>query len=81
MKLNILAFGIARDIVGGSFWAVDLPDSAPTVGDLKQWILETHPRFGALASLQIAVNADFADDDCPLRETDEIALIPPVSGG
>lgn len=81
MKFNLLAFGIARDIVGGATFQLELPGDAATVADLKNVILEKHPRFSGLASLQIAVNADFAEDEIMLCETDEIALIPPVSGG
>lgn len=82
MTFQILAFGIARDILGGAISSLELPpEAAPTVGNLKRCLLEKHPRFAALASLRVAVNAEFADDDWPLQATDEIALIPPVSGG
>ena len=38
-------------------------------------------QFGDVRSLYIAVNKEYAKDDLVLKETDEIALIPPVSGG
>jgi molybdopterin converting factor subunit 1 len=80
MTLKILTFGIARDIIGGSTFNVEMPDNA-TVADLKQQLLNAYPRFGNLSSLLIAVNEEYGDDETPLHERDDIALIPPVSGG
>jgi len=43
---------------------------------------ENHPsEFEKLSSLAIAVNSEYADDNAVLQHTDEIAIIPPVSGG
>ena len=47
------------------------------LGELKQ----TYPRFNNLQSLMIAVNDEYADLSQALSEQDEIAIIPPVSGG
>lgn len=80
MVLNILAFGIARDIVGKSTFDFNVTEGS-TVEDLKKAILEAYPRFGNLASLMIAVNAEYGQDSTILNEKDEIALIPPVAGG
>ena len=52
-----------------------------TVGELRQELSERFPELLDLKSLFIAVNNDYADDDRVLKSTDEIALIPPVSGG
>ena len=80
MKLNILLFGIARDIIGGSTYEVEVPENS-NVGDLKK-SLETHfPSFGKLTSLMVAVNSEYADLGDVLKENDEIAIIPPVAGG
>ena len=78
MTLHITAFGIARDILGARVLAFETPE-ALTVGELKRQLLEGYPAFGNLSSLYIAVNAEYGD--APLREQDDIALIPPVSGG
>lgn len=80
MTINILTFGIARDIVGSSQFSLLLHEGA-TVADLKQLILEQYPRFINLASLMIAVNTEYGSEQTVLHETDEIALIPPVAGG
>ncbi len=80
MTLKILTFGIARDIIGGATVNFDAPEGT-TVADLKQQLLNTYPRFGNLSSLLIAVNEEYGDDETVISESDDIALIPPVSGG
>lgn len=80
MTLQIMAFGIAREIVGVRVLVFEVP-AALTVGELKKQLLERYPAFGNLSSLFVAVNAEYGADDTPLAEPDEIALIPPVSGG
>ncbi|OJJ20891.1 molybdopterin converting factor subunit 1 [marine bacterium AO1-C] len=80
MKLNIMLFGIARDIIGGSALTIEMEEKA-TVDSLMTHLQQTYPDFERLASLMIAVNSDYAKGDRVLQENDEIALIPPVSGG
>ena len=80
MTVNILAFGIARDIVGGSSLRIEVGDAA-TVGELKAVLEERYPALRQLASLLIAQDAEFASPADPLRQGSELALIPPVSGG
>lgn len=80
MKLNILAFGIARDIVGQSKLEFKL-ESGETVKDLKMALVNQFPDFQKLVSLSIAVNTEYAMDNHPLKESDEIVIIPPVAGG
>ncbi|MFZ2897151.1 MAG: molybdopterin converting factor subunit 1 [Saprospiraceae bacterium] len=80
MKLNVLAFGITKDILGGAELKIELPDGA-TVSDLKQELVRRYPAFGRLRALAIAVNSEYAEGDQVLHERDEVALIPPVSGG
>jgi molybdopterin converting factor subunit 1 len=80
MTLEILTFGIARDIIGSSVLTIELVEGA-NVDDLKRQILERYPRFIDLSSLMIAVNTEYGNETTVLREGDEIALIPPVSGG
>lgn len=78
--LTIMTFGITRDITGANalHWTCMLPMS---VAELKSQLLQKYPRFSTLGSLQIAVNATYAAPDLIIKPGDEIALIPPVSGG
>ncbi len=80
MKVNVLAFGIAKDIFGGSSVNVELAEHG-TTGTLKQSLETSYPRLKQLASYMVAVNNEYAEDDGVLTERDEIAIIPPVSGG
>lgn len=80
MKLSILAFGIAKEIFGASSIPVDIPHDA-TAMDLKIALEKQHPRLAQIASYLLAVNNEYAADDLLLNERDEIAVIPPVSGG
>lgn len=80
MKITILTFGIARDIVGADSVELSVPDQC-RVSDIQEIILKDYPGFKRLASLLVAVNATYADPDRVVAEHDEIALIPPVSGG
>ncbi len=81
--MTILLFGITRDIVGQS--SISLSNSQAshlrTVGDLKSHLQKEYPRLEQLSSLAIAVNNNYAEEEEPINNYDEIALIPPVSGG
>ncbi|MEO0900310.1 MAG: MoaD/ThiS family protein [Bacteroidota bacterium] len=80
MRIKLLAFGIARDIIGGTEKDFNWTGEA-TVGGLKEALLKEFPAFVDLASLRIAVNEAYAEDETPISTSDEIVLIPPVSGG
>lgn len=80
MKIELLAFGIAKDIVAGTSTTVELK-SGSTIGDLKEKLFQDYPAFEKLRSLSIAVNAEYRMDDFTLSPDDEIVIIPPVSGG
>lgn len=80
MKVDVLAFGIAKDILGRTSIELDLNGNS-TTADLKKALEERFPRLKQLASYMIAVNNEYAQDSATLTEHDEIAIIPPVSGG
>lgn len=80
MKVKVLAFGIAREIFGASQIDAELPDVA-TVADMKVVLEKQYPRLAALSSYMVAVNNEYATGHAVLAATDEIAIIPPVSGG
>jgi molybdopterin converting factor small subunit len=80
MKVNILAFGIAKDIFGGSTIPTELPNDA-TISNLKYQLEKQYPQLKKLATYMVAVNNEYALDGDTIHERDEIAIIPPVSGG
>jgi molybdopterin converting factor small subunit len=72
--ITVKCFARYRALLG--FAELELP-AAPSVGQLL-----THPRLAALPpEALLAVNQSFADRDTPLFDGDEVALMPPVSGG
>ena len=77
-----MLFGIATDIVGKSSFRFAEGDEVPkSVLELKQKLKNSFPDFGKLSSLAVAVNSEYAEDSESLNQGDEIAIIPPVSGG
>ena len=78
-KYVIKAFGITKDILGAkeSVFQVD----GGTVGSLRKALKNSYPKLVEIKSLMIAVNNTYAEDNLLIGESDEIALIPPVSGG
>lgn len=80
MRINILAFGIAKDIFGSSAVDVELVNDA-TVSNLKYLLEGQYPKLKKLATYMIAINNEYALDGDTVHERDEIAIIPPVSGG
>ena len=80
MDIEIIAFGIAKDIIGSKRMKLSVGE-AGTVGMARQKLMEQYPRFKSLASLQLAVNAEYVADDHVLQKNDEVVIIPPVSGG
>ena len=78
-KYRVKAFGITKDLLGGRETFIEI--DGQTVADLRAALNERYPQLLGLRSLFIAVNNDYADDEIQLSLSDEIALIPPVSGG
>lgn len=81
MTMRVQLFAGAREAAGADSIAVDLTEPA-AVGDLRSALADACPALAAwLPSCQIAVNAEYAALTTPIAAGDEIALIPPVSGG
>lgn len=80
MKCRVKAFGITKEILGQREMGIEVKMGG-TVADLKRQLELEYPNLKGLKSLFIAVNNSYADDGTILNESDEIALIPPVSGG
>lgn len=80
--MEVFLFGIAKDIVGKSVLDLSLIDNKPnSVEELIQLLKADYPEFRKLSSLAIAVNGEYASNKLSLQAKDEIAIIPPVSGG
>jgi molybdopterin synthase sulfur carrier subunit len=80
MTVNILAFGIAREIMGGTAATVQVADGA-TVRELKAALEVQYSALKQFSSFVIALNGEYAAPTAVVKANDEIAIIPPVSGG
>lgn len=79
-EYRILLFGITREIIGKHEISINSGNIAE-VKDLLAQLKEAYPALAKLKSLLVAVNDEYAEESQELSEHDEIALIPPVSGG
>jgi molybdopterin converting factor subunit 1 len=80
MRITVLAFGIAKEIMNGSSVEMEI-DADADAGMLKNLLEQKYPRLKELRSFLIAINNEYAHSSEPVSQTDEIAVIPPVSGG
>jgi len=78
--MKIMAFGIVKDIFNNSIIDVDIKNES-TIGSLKNVLEKKYPGLNQLGSYMIAVNNEYALSDDIINENDEVAIIPPVSGG
>jgi molybdopterin converting factor subunit 1 len=81
MRVRVLFFGGLKDLAGKSEDLLELPEGA-LVRDVLAHYLSEVPRMKELvASLAVAVNQEYAGAETGLKSGDEVALLPPVSGG
>lgn len=80
MQVSVLFFGITKDLIGKRHISIELPGSI-SVAEFKKMLQEKHPELLDLSSLAIALNSSYAFEGDLIHANDEIALIPPVSGG
>lgn len=81
MRVHVLVFGVLKDMIPAPSTTVDLPAGA-CARDLIGRYRECLPNQGKLLdSLAVAVNREYVSADHELRDGDEVALLPPVSGG
>lgn len=81
MRVHVLFFGILQDLTGKKSDWLDF-SAGGSVRDVFQHYASTNPKLtDHLASLAVAVNQQYASFDTELKDGDEVALLPPVSGG
>ncbi len=80
MKLTIALFGITKEIIGKQSLNYELREGS-NIHILLTNLHKDYPKLQDLKSLLVAVNSEYAENEQVLNENDEIALIPPVSGG
>ncbi len=81
LRVSVRYFALVREHLGRSEETLSLPVGS-TVGDAFALITADQPRLaGMRRSLMLMVNGDYVREGHPLADGDEMALIPPVSGG
>lgn len=80
MKIKLVAYGIAKEILNGSKAEIEL-ENENSITNLKEQLVKQYPAFKELASLRFAVNEEYQDDSYELTGREEVIIIPPVSGG
>ncbi len=81
MFVTVRLFARLREIAGAPELRLELADGS-TAAEAWTTLVAGHPELGAYtASLSCAVNEEYARTGRPLRDGDEVAFLPPVSGG
>jgi molybdopterin converting factor subunit 1 len=81
MRVRVLFFGVLKDLAQKSSVAVDLPEGARVRDVLAHCVARSPGLKEAVPSLAVAVNQEYAGPETALKANDEVALLPPVSGG
>tara|TARA_Y100001970_G_scaffold294331_1_gene450763 strand:- start:65221 stop:65472 length:252 start_codon:yes stop_codon:yes gene_type:complete len=83
--MKILYFAWIREKVGCESEEISLSEEIETVNDLIEWISSREPKyanaFSDLRAVRVAVNMEFAQFDKRIKNNDEIAFFPPITGG
>ncbi len=81
MRIRVKLFAVLRERAGTDHVVVDLPEPARP-RDVCDLLLAKYPQLhGVIGSAAVAVNQSYATLDDMLAENDEVAFLPPVSGG
>ena len=81
MRIRVLFFGVLRDFTGQRECEVDLADGVTAAGLFDHFAARFPALEAARRSVTVARNQEFADPSVLLADGDEVALLPPVSGG
>ena len=81
MQVRVLFFGVLRDLAGKSSDSLQLPDGGSVRDVIAQYESQIPRLKDSLSSIALAVNQQYASPETKLNDNDEVALLPPVSGG
>lgn len=81
MRVTVRLFARLRDLTGAAEFERDVSPGS-TAGSIWRELVGEYPVLsGYERSISVAVNADYARMDRPVADGDEVAFLPPVSGG
>lgn len=82
VTVNVKLFAMVREIVGREELLLTVSGNPPTVHLVREHLLAEYPALLPLLPFsQISVNEEIQPDDAVLSQGDEVAVLPPVSGG
>ncbi len=79
MKIKVYFFAACREIVGKSEMELELQEGEPISSLIET--LQSDYHYFLTMPIMVAVNAEYVEHDHRLQDGDEVALMPPVSGG
>ena len=81
IHVNVLYFAGAKEATGVRMESIELPENA-SVKELLSNLSMMHPKIRDMLNIiQISVNYEVVDKGTVLHEGDEVAILPPISGG
>tara|TARA_Y100000814_G_C12241901_1_gene371870 strand:- start:369 stop:662 length:294 start_codon:yes stop_codon:yes gene_type:complete len=81
MLVKVKCFAWAFEVTGSEEIEIEIKESAK-VSDLRECLSQKYPQFsGRMESIAVSINQEFAGEGSIISAFDEIALIPPISGG
>lgn len=81
MRLTVRLFANLRERAGRELLVLEEVPRETDVAGAKRLLVERHPELGPLDSVRGVLGTSYVSDTTPLREGEELALLPPVSGG
>ncbi|MCZ6699041.1 MAG: molybdenum cofactor biosynthesis protein MoaE [Planctomycetota bacterium] len=78
--ISVKFYGPAREVTGETQISIDFEDGE-TLADVTRRLAERFPRLGEASGVRLALNRAFVPPEHVLSDGDEVAVIPPVSGG
>jgi molybdopterin converting factor subunit 1 len=81
MRVNIRLFARLRDLAGSGELVRDVAAPATVQTIWKSLVAEMPDLAAYEGTMSVAVNADYSKMSAPVQEGDEVAFLPPVSGG
>jgi molybdopterin synthase sulfur carrier subunit len=79
MKVKVCFFAACREIVGKSEMELELQEGEPISSLIET--LQSDYHYFLTMPIKVAVNTEYVEHDYRLQDGDEVALIPPISGG